>query len=68
AYTREDHKEGLATYFREYLPGVMTAKKPLKSEYPGWQMQKYYEDSLSWETNTLYGWCAKNKKKDGSNY
>lgn len=31
-------------------------------------MQKYYEDSLSWETNPLYGWCAKNKKKDGSSY
>ena len=68
AYTRVDHKEGLATYFREYLRGVMTAKKPVKSEYRGWQMQKYYEDSLSWETNPLYGCCAKNKKKDGSNY
>ena len=31
-------------------------------------MQKYYEDSLAWETNPLYGWCAKNKKKDGTNY
>ena len=68
AYTRVDHKEGLATYFREYLRGVMTAKKPVKSEYRGWQMQKYYEDSLAWETNPLYGWCAKNKKKDGTNY
>lgn len=68
AYHRVDHKEGLATYFREYLRGVMTAKKPDKSEYRGWQMQKYYEDSLSWETNPLYGWCAKNKKKDGTNY
>ena len=35
AYTRVDHKEGLATYFREYLRGVMTAKKPVKSEYRG---------------------------------
>lgn len=68
AYHRVDHKEGLATYFREYLRGVMTAKKPDKSEYRGWQMQKYYEDSLSWETNPLYGWCAKNTKKDGTNY
>ena len=31
-------------------------------------MQKYYEDSLAWETNPLYGWCTKNKKKDGTNY
>ena len=67
-YNRGDHKEGLATYFREYLRGVMTAPKPVKSDYRGWQMQKFYEDSLSWETNPLYGWCAKNKKKDGTNY
>ena len=63
-----DHKEGLATYFREYLRGVINAKKPEKSKYRGWQMQQYYEDSLSWETNPLFGWCAKNKKKDGTNY
>ena len=68
AYHRVDHKEGLATYFREYLRGMMTAGKPDRSEYRGWQKQKYYEDSLNWETNPLYGWCAKNKKKDGSNY
>ena len=67
-YRRVDHKEGLATYFREYLRGVMTAKEPKKSEYRGWQMQKYYEDSLAWKTNPLFGWCAKNKKKDGTNY
>ena len=67
-YNRVDHKEGLATYFREYLRGVMTANKPDKSNYRGWQMQKFYEDSLDWETNPLYGWCAKNRKKDGSNY
>ena len=67
-YNRVDHKEGMATYFREYLRGVMTAPKPVKSTYRGWQMQKYYEDSLAWETNPLYGWCAKNKKKDGTNY
>lgn len=67
-YHRVDHKEGLATYFREYLRGMMTASKPDKSEYRGWQKQKYYEDSLNWETNPLYGWCAKNRKKDGTNY
>ncbi len=67
-YSRVDHKEGSATYFREYLRGVITAKEPKKSDYRGWQMQKYYEDSLAWKTDPLYGWCAKNKKKDGSNY
>lgn len=67
-YNRVDHKEGIATYFREYLRGVLTAKKPDKADYRGWQMQKYYEDSLDWETNPLYGWCEKNTKKDGSKY
>ena len=67
-YKPVDHNDGLATYFREYLRGVLNAKKPEKKNYRGWQMQKFYEDSLAWETNPLYGWCAKNKKKDGSNY
>lgn len=67
-YHRVDHKEGLATYFREYLRGVMTAKKPDRGDYRSWQMQKYYEDSLDWETNPLYGWCEKNHKKDGTPY
>lgn len=67
-YNRVDHKEGLATYFREYLRGVLTAKKPDKANYRGWQMQKYYEDSLDWENNPLFGWCEKNTKKDGAKY
>lgn len=68
SYHRVDHNEGLATYFREYLRGVLNAKKPDKSDYRGWQMQKYYEDSLDWENNPLFGWCEKNTKKDGSKY
>ncbi len=67
-YNRVDHKEGIATYFREYLRGVMTAKKPEKANYRGWQMQQWYEDSLDWETNPLYGWCEKNTKRDGEKY
>lgn len=67
-YNRVDHKEGLATYFREYLRGVLTVKKPDKADYRGWQMQKYYEDSLDWENNPLFGWCEKNTKKDGTKY
>ena len=67
-YHRVDHKEGLATYFREYLRGVLNAPKPVTSDYRGWQMQKFYEDSIDWETHPLYGWCKKNVKKDGSNY
>lgn len=67
-YRRVDHKLGPAPYFREYLRGVMTAKEPLRKNYRGWQMQKFYEDSLDWANNPLYGWCNKNKKKDGSHY
>ena len=63
-----DHKAGIATYFRQYLRGVMTAKKPVKKNYRGWQMQQFYEDSIDWETNPLFGWCNKNTKADGSNY
>lgn len=67
-FNKVDHKDGLAPYFREYLRMTMTAKKPDKSKYREWQMQKYEEDSVAWETNPLYGWCNKNKKADGSYY
>jgi penicillin-binding protein 1A len=68
-FTRMDHKEGLAPYFKEYLRMVMTASKPDIRNYPAaWQKPKFKEDSLAWETNPLYGWCNKNKKNDGSFY
>ena len=63
-----DHREGLAVYFREYLRRYMTAKKPDRSLYPSWNMVKYYNDSINWETDPLYGWCNKNKKKNGEPY
>ena len=67
-YRPVDHKQGPAPYFREYLRGVLTAKEPVRKNYRGWQMQKFYEDSIDWATNPLYGWCNKNVKKDGSHY
>jgi len=67
-FTRAEHNEGLALYFREYLRTTMTAKKPDKSDYPAWNIEKYSEDSLAWETNPLYGWCNKRKKPDGTNF
>lgn len=67
-FKRVDHKEGSATYLREYLRGILMARKPVRSDYASWQDQRYYEDSLSWETDPLYGWCNKNKKKDGTPY
>ncbi|MBQ0056084.1 MAG: penicillin-binding protein [Bacteroidales bacterium] len=63
-----DHKEGLAPYLREYLRKIMRARKPDRSRYASWQGQQFYEDSLAWENDPLYGWCNKNHKYDGSNY
>ena len=64
-FTRVDHKEGLAPYLREYLRLTLTAQKPDRSKYPSWQQQKFVEDSISWETNPVYGWCNKNVNADG---
>ncbi len=67
-YTRVDHKEGLAPYFREHLRMMMMAKKPVRSDYRDWEKQKFVDDSTAWENNPLYGWCAKNEKADGTHY
>lgn len=67
-FHRVDHKEGSATYLRERLRTMLMAKEPRRSDYADWQKQKYYEDSLAWATDPLYGWCNKNKKKDGTPY
>lgn len=67
-FRKVDHKDGIAPYFREYLRMIMTAKKPKRSNYATWQNDQYTNDSISWETNPLYGWCSKNQKSDGSNY
>ena len=67
-FHRQDHKEGEGTYVREYLRSILMAKKPVRSNYAAWQNQKFFDDSLEWATNPLYGWCNKNKKKDGTPY
>ena len=67
-FHRTDHKEGTAAYLRDYLRQVLMAKKPKRSDYASWQDQKFYEDSLAWETDPAYGWCNKNVKRDGTNY
>ena len=63
-----DHKEGIAVYLREYLRRYLTAKKPDRALYPSWNMVKFYNDSINWESDPLYGWCNKNKKRNGDNY
>ena len=67
-FHKVDHKVGSATYFREYLRSVMRAKKPDRKNYRGWQMQQFYEDSIDWEQNPLFGWCNKNFRQDGEPY
>ena len=67
-FTRMDHKEGPAPYFREYLRMIMNASKPDRDRYASWQGQKFTEDSISWETNPLFGWFRKNRKPNGDFY
>ncbi|MDR2385860.1 MAG: transglycosylase domain-containing protein [Tannerella sp.] len=67
-FTRADHKEGIAPYFREYIRLMMIAQKPVRSEYESWSQDKFVEDSIYWENNPLYGWCNKNKKLNGDSY
>ena len=64
-YRAASHNEGIATYFREYLRLYMTAKKPERKNYRGWQMQQYHDDSLRWATDSLFGWCNRNVKPNG---
>ena len=63
-----DHKQGIAVYFRDFLRRYMMAKKPERSDYPSWNYVKFHIDSINWETDPLYGWCNKNRKKNGDTY
>ena len=67
-FRRTDHRSGTGMYVREHLRQVLMAKKPKRSSYESWQAQKYYEDSVAWEDDPLYGWCNKNTNKDGRPY
>ena len=69
-FTRLDHIEGLAPYFRQNLSLIMTVDKPVRSNYGSSQEQtlKFAEDSLAWETNPLYGFCNKIHKPNGEPY
>ena len=67
-FHRIDHKDGMATYFREFLRQYMMAEKPSLDNYPSWNKVQYSIDSTAWETDPLYGWCNKNFKKNGEPY
>ena len=67
-FHRTDHKDGTATYLREFLRRYMMAKRPVRSDYPSWNNVQFVADSIAWDTDPLYGWGNKNFKKDGSSY
>ena len=67
-FHRVDHKDGPAPYFREELRRMLTAHKPVKSNYLAWEGQKFIDDSISWENNPLFGWIDKNPRPDGTKY
>ncbi len=68
SYHKQTHNVGIATYYREFLRGYITAKKPVYKNYSSWNKAQFFEDSLNWEEDPLYGWCNKNKKPDGEKY
>ncbi len=56
-YHRVDHKVGRATYFREYLRGVLMERRPSNPER-----------AAAWDANPLRGFCIKHLKIDGTPY
>lgn len=67
-FTKVDHKDGIAPYFREAVRLMMQAKEPRRDDYPDWDQQRFVDDSIQWATNPLYGWVEKNPKPDGTKY
>lgn len=67
-FTKLDHKDGIAPYFREAVRLMMQAKEPRRGDYPDWDQQRFVDDSIQWATNPLYGWVEKNPKPDGTKY
>lgn len=67
-FTKVDHKDGIAPYFREAVRLMMQAKEPRRGDYPDWDQQRFVDDSIQWAINPLYGWVEKNPKPDGTKY
>ena len=57
-FHRTDHKDGSATYLREFLRQYMMAKRPERSDYQSDSTRLWW--ILQWENDPLYGWCNKN--------
>ncbi len=65
-YTPISHDEGIGTYFREMIRGVMNAERPSRRQFANdWD---YRQELERWENNPIYGWCRKNSKADGTPY
>ena len=65
-YKPVSHNEGEATYFREMLRLVMSAKRPTRRQfYTEWDYEQAVKE---YDENPLYGWCHKNRKADGEPY
>lgn len=64
----DDHRDGYAAYFREFLRKYISADQPVRSKYPDWNYAQYVVDSVAWCDDPLYGWCNKNFKRDGTPY
>lgn len=75
-YHRVDHRDGIASYLREEIRHLMTAKepvRPIRSDYANdyaytLAIGQYNTDSIAWISNPLYGWIVKNPKPNGDHY
>lgn len=65
-FMTQDHNIGHATHFREYLRVTMTAREPDRRNY--FSSERFVEDSIEWHNNSLFGWCNRNFKPDGTPY
>lgn len=65
-YKLQDHKSGMATYFREYLRKAMNESEPERNDFSS--DEDYQIARNQWDNNSLYGWCNKNTKPDGTKY
>lgn len=67
-FTREKPVDGSGNYFQAFLKQYMMADKPEREYYPSWRERQFVLDSIAWASDPLYGWCKKNRKRNGDNY
>ncbi len=67
-YNVQSHISGPANFFRTYLQTILTRRDPNSRRDDYFSYAQFKSDSVSWETNPLYGWANKNFKADGSTY